>query len=187
MENVFPLKCQETDMKKGKGKAWLYLLPAFLFLSVFLIYPLFDVIVYSLQEGYNSASQSYFGIGLYNFSYVLRDPYFMQAVKNTFLLVVITVPLSTGIALLIALGLNSIKRFKDFFQTVFCLPYVTNTIAVGLVFMILFQKTPYSDGFVNVLIQFFGEAQLILYQDRIGQRCLSCVSIQFGLYFLLKY
>lgn len=147
-------------MKKGKGKAWLYLLPAFLFLSVFLIYPLFDVIVYSLQEGYNSASQSYFGIGLYNFSYVLRDTYFMQAVKNTFLLVVITVPLSTGIALLIALELNSIKRFKDFFQTVFCLPYVTNTIAVGLVFMILFQKTPYSDGFVNVLLQFFGESSV---------------------------
>ncbi len=139
-----------------KYKAFLYLLPAFLFLAVFLIYPLVDVFVYSVEEGYNSASQTYFGTGLYNFQYVLRDPYFLQAVQNTLLLVIITVPISTGLSLLIALGLNSIKKLKELFQTVFFLPYVTNTLAVGLVFMILFDKTPYSDGFINMLISFFG-------------------------------
>ncbi len=141
----------------GKSKkAWLYLLPAFAFLAVFMIYPLFDVFVYSLEEGYNSASQTFSGVGAYNYSYVLHDPYFLQAVKNTFILVIITVPLSTGIALLISVGLNSITKLKEFFQTVFFLPYVTNTLAVGLVFMILFKKTPYSEGFVNMLISFFG-------------------------------
>lgn len=139
-----------------KVKPFLYLLPAFVFLAVFLIYPLFDVFVYSVEEGYNSASQTYYGTGLYNFQYVLRDPYFLQAVKNTLLLVIITVPVSTGLSLLIALGLNSIKKLKELFQTVFFLPYVTNTLAVGLVFMILFDKTPYSDGFINMLISFFG-------------------------------
>lgn len=139
-----------------KYKAFLYLLPAFLFLAVFLIYPLVDVFVYSVEEGYNSASQTYFGTGLYNFQYVLRDPYFLQAVQNTLMLVIITVPISTGLSLLIALGLNSIKKLKELFQTVFFLPYVTNTLAVGLVFMILFDKTPYSDGFFNMLISFFG-------------------------------
>ena len=139
-----------------KFKPFLYLLPAFVFLAVFLIYPLFDVFVYSVEEGYNSASQTYYGTGLYNFQYVLRDPYFLQAVKNTLLLVIITVPVSTGLSLLIALGLNSIKKLKELFQTVFFLPYVTNTLAVGLVFMILFDKTPYSDGFINMLISFFG-------------------------------
>lgn len=139
-----------------KVKPFLYLLPAFVFLAVFLIYPLFDVFVYSVEEGYNSASQTYYGTGLYNFQYVLRDPYFLQAVKNTLLLVIITVPISTGLSLLIALGLNSIKKLKELFQTVFFLPYVTNTLAVGLVFMILFDKTPYSDGFINMLISFFG-------------------------------
>lgn len=139
-----------------KYKAFLYLLPAFLFLAVFLIYPLVDVFVYSVEEGYNSASQTYFGTGLYNFQYVLRDPYFLQAVQNTLLLVIITVPISTGLSLLIALGLNSIKKLKELFQTVFFLPYVTNTLAVGLVFMILFDMTPYSDGFINMLISFFG-------------------------------
>ncbi|MCD7807182.1 MAG: sugar ABC transporter permease [Lachnospiraceae bacterium] len=143
-------------MEKKSAKAWLYLLPAFLFLAAFMIYPLIDVFIYSFEEGYNSASQTYYGIGLYNYSYVLHDTYFLQAVKNTFLLVIITVPLSTGLALLISVALNSITRLREFLQTVYFLPYVTNTLAVGLVFMILFKKTAYSDGLVNLLIQFFG-------------------------------
>lgn len=143
-------------LHNGSAKAWLYLLPAILFLGIFLIYPLIDVFVYSFEEGYNSASQTYFGTGWYNYSYVLHDSYFLQAVKNTCILVVITVPLSTGIALLISLGLNSIKSLKGLFQTVFFLPYVTNTLAVGLVFMVLFKKTAYSDGMINLLINLFG-------------------------------
>lgn len=139
-----------------KVRPWLYLLPSLILLGIFMIYPLFDVLVYSLQEGYNSASQTYSGIGFYNFSYVLRDPYFLQAVKNTFLLVIITVPLSTGLALLLSLALSSIQKIKELYQTIYFLPYVTNTLAVGLVFMILFKKTPYSDGFINMIIQFFG-------------------------------
>lgn len=137
-------------------KGWLYLLPAILFLGAFMVYPLVDVFIYSFEEGYNSASQTFFGVGTYNYSYVLHDPYFLQAVKNTFILVIITVPLSTGIALLISLGLSSIKALRNAFQTIFFLPYVTNTLAVGLVFMILFKKTPYSDGMINLLINLFG-------------------------------
>ncbi len=141
-------------MDYKNNKAWLYLLPAIIFLGCFMVYPLIDVFVYSFEEGYNSASQTSFGLGGYNYSYVLHDPYFMQAVKNTFLLVVITVPLSTGLALLISVGLSSIDKLKNLFQTIYFLPYVTNTLAVGLVFMILFKK--YSDGLMNALIKFFG-------------------------------
>jgi multiple sugar transport system permease protein len=143
-------------MKKQNLKAWLYLLPAIAFLGAFLVYPLIDVLIYSLEEGYNSASQTYFGVGLYNYAYVLQDPYFLQALQNTFILVLITVPLSTGIALLISVGLNSIRPLRNLYQTVYFLPYVTNTLAVGLVFMILFKPTAYSDGFVNLLINWFG-------------------------------
>ena len=142
------------DNKSWKG--WLYLLPAMLFLGFFMVYPLIDVFVYSFEEGYNSASQTYFGVGLYNYRYVLQDPYFLQALKNTFILVAITVPLSTGFALLISVALSSIKRLRNLFQTVYFLPYVTNTLAVGLVFMILFKKTAYTDGMVNMLINWFG-------------------------------
>ena len=142
-------------MKKNLT-AWLCLLPAIVFLGVFMVYPLVDVLIYSFEEGYNFASQSFWGTGLYNYSYVLHDPYFIQALKNTFIIVIITVPLSTGIALLISLELSSIKALRDFFQTVYFLPYVTNTLAVGLVFMILFKKTAYSDGLVSILLQLFG-------------------------------
>ena len=142
--------------KTNSWKAWLYLLPAVLFLGFFMIYPLVDVLVYSFEEGYNSASQSMIGVGLYNYSYVLHDPYFLQAIKNTFLLVVITVPLSTGLALLISIGLSSIQKLRNLFQTIYFLPYVTNTLAVGLVFMILFKKTNHTIGLVNVLLGWFG-------------------------------
>ena len=142
--------------KASKFTPWLYLLPSLIFLVVFMVYPLFDVIIYSMEESYNFASQTYSGVGIYNFQYVLRDPYFLQALQNTFLIVIITVPLSTGIGLLISLALSSIKKLRDLFQTIYFLPYVTNTLAVGLVFMILFQKTAYTDGFVNQIIMFFG-------------------------------
>jgi len=143
-------------MEQQGKKAWLYLLPAILFLGVFLVYPLIDVFIYSFEEGFNFASQSYLGLGLYNYEYVLHDPYFLQAVKNTFILVLITVPLSTGIALLISVGLSSIEKLRELYQTIYFLPYVTNTLAVGLVFMILFKQTPYTDGLANLILSWFG-------------------------------
>ena len=142
------------DNKNMKG--WLYLLPAILFLGAFMVYPLIDVLIYSFEEGYNSAAQTFFGVGTYNYRYILHDPYFLQAVKNTFILVAITVPLSTILALVISVALSSIKALRKLFQTVYFLPYVTNTLAVGLVFMILFKKTAYTDGMVNLLIKLFG-------------------------------
>ena len=145
-------------MEQQNKKGWLYLLPAFLFLGAFLVYPLIDVFVYSLEESFNFASQTYTGVGTFNFSYVLHDPYFLQALKNTCILVLITVPLSTGLALLISVALSSVQKLRELFQTIFFLPYVTNTLAVGLVFMILFKKTPYSDGLMNLLLGVFGIA-----------------------------
>ena len=143
-------------MEKNNWKGWLYLLPAAVFLGLFLVYPLIDVLTYSFEEGYNFASQTYFGTGLYNYRYVLRDPYFLQALKNTLLLVLITVPLSTSLAMLMSVGLSSIQKLRELYQTVYFLPYVTNTLAVGLVFMIFFKRTPYSDGLVNLVLSWFG-------------------------------
>lgn len=143
-------------MEKKSLKGWLYLLPAFLFLGIFMIYPLVDVFIYAFEEDFNFVTQYSSGIGFGNFEYILKDPYFMQALKNTLILVAITVPLSTAIALVISLGLSSIKWLRKLFQTIYFLPYVTNTLAVGLVFMILFKPTEYTDGMVNLLINFFG-------------------------------
>ena len=143
-------------MRDNNKKAWLYLIPAMIFIGLFMVYPLIDVFIYSLEEGFNSASGTHFGIGLYNYEYVLKDSYFLQAVKNTLLLVGITVPLSTIIAILISVCLASIKKLRNLFQTVYFLPYVTNTLAVGIVFMILFKPTVYTDGLVNVFLSVFG-------------------------------
>ena len=143
-------------MEKNNPKGWLYLLPAIVFLGVFMVYPLIDVLIYSVEEGFNFASQNALGVGFYNYAYVLHDPYFLQALKNTFILVLITVPLSTGIALLISIGLASIKKVRQLYQTIYFLPYVTNTLAVGLVFMILFNPTDYPDGLVNLMLGLLG-------------------------------
>ena len=140
----------------NKYKAWLYLLPAIILLGVFLIYPLVDVFVYSFEEEYNFVTETYTGVGFYNYKYVLSDWFFKEAIKNTFIIVIITVPLSTIIALGIAVGLNSIKPLQKFFQTVFFLPYVTNTIAIGLVFMLIFDYSVYSKGFANTFLGLFG-------------------------------
>lgn len=142
--------------RKSNFKAWLYLLPALLFLGVFMLYPLIDVLIYSMEENFQFVTQEFTGIGLGNYKHVLNDPYFYQAVKNTFIIVLITVPLSTIIALLIAVGLNSIKPLQKVFQTIFFLPYVTNTLAVGLVFMIIFDKTVYTNGLANMILGWFG-------------------------------
>ena len=143
-------------MKNNNLKAWLYLLPAFVFIGAFLVYPLIDVLIYSFEEGYNFASQTYFGTGGYNYSYVLHDPYFLKALKNTLILVGVTVPLSTIFSLAISVALSSIEKLRNLFQTVYFLPYVTNTLAVGLVFMILFNQTPYTPGLVNTVLGVFG-------------------------------
>ncbi len=143
-------------MKNNSIKGWLYLLPAIAFLGLFMVYPLIDVLIYSFEEGFNFASQTYFGVGGYNYSYVLHDPYFLMALKNTFILVIITVPLSTLFSLLISVGLSSIKKLREMFQTIYFLPYVTNTLAVGLVFMILFKQTPYTNGLANTVLSWFG-------------------------------
>lgn len=142
--------------KNNNLKGWLYLLPAFIFIGAFMIYPLIDVFVYSFENGYNFVTQSFNGVGLYNYTYVLHHPDFIQAVKNTFLMVIITVPISTILALMISLLLSSIKPLRKAFQTIYFLPYVTNTLAVGLVFMILFKQTAYTDGLVNSFLKVFG-------------------------------
>ena len=80
---------------------------------MFLIYPLIDVLIYSVEEGFNFASQTYQGVGLYNYAYVLHDPYFLQSVENTFVLVAITVPTSTVLAIVIATALSSIKPLRS--------------------------------------------------------------------------
>lgn len=153
---------------KKQWKAWLYLAPALVLLAVFTVWPIINTLIMAFSEGYqalHSADTTYkFGFG--NFAYVIKYKGFLTCLKNTVLLCVITVPVSTMLALLIAVGLNAIKPLKRLLQTIFFLPYVTNSIAIGMVFMAMFNMVGMigsnytaanvSPGIINNIIELFG-------------------------------
>ena len=127
---------------KHQWKAWLYLAPAIVLLLVFTVWPIINTVSMAFQNGYNALAAkrgAEFAIGIQNFIDVINYGGFLKNLGNTMLLCVATVPLSTILALLIAVALNSIKPLQKFLQTIFFLPYVTNSIAIGMVFAAMFN------------------------------------------------
>ena len=152
---------------KHQWKAWLYLSPAIVLLLIFTVWPIINTVRIAFLEGYNALEALYgieFNIGIGNFVKVLQYSDFMTCLENTLLLTVLTVPISTILALLIAVALNSIKPLQKFLQTIFFLPYVTNSIAIGMVFAAMFNIIGLSPdgaraeswGIINNVIMFFG-------------------------------
>ena len=150
-------------------KAWLYLAPAILLLLVFTVWPIFNTVRMSLLEGYrglDAAGGRSFAFGVGNFTKVISYRRFVSCMKNTVLLCVWTVPISTVLVLLIAVALNAIKPLRKALQTIFFLPYVTNSIAIGMVFAAMFnivgsfygteQEIVVTAGIINNVIEFFG-------------------------------
>ncbi len=139
---------------KQQWKAWLYLAPAIFFLLIFTVWPIFNTLRLAFLDGYDSSIEllwlrkgqyrgdAYpFTVGIQNFITVVQNDEFFTILKNTLLLTVLTVPLSTFIALVIAVSLNSIKFLNRFLQTIYFLPYVTNSIAIGIVFAAMFTMS----------------------------------------------
>ena len=152
-------------IKFDQWKGWLYLSPAVVLLLVFTVWPIFNTIRMSLLEGYTTMKEVRgveFALGIGNFKRVIEYPGFITCLKNTLLLTVLTVPISTFLALLIAVCLNSIKPLSRALQTVFFLPYVTNSIAIGMVFAAMFNMIiggsvrPDSVGIVNNVLEALG-------------------------------
>ena len=154
---------------KQQWKAWLYLAPALVLLLVFTVWPIINTVRMAFLENYSglkAAGGATFQFGLGNFEKVIGYRRFVSCLKNTVLLCVLTVPISTILALLIAVALNSIKVLQKPLQTIFFLPYVTNSIAIGMVFAAMFNivgsfyGTPneiiVTAGIINNVIQFFG-------------------------------
>ena len=157
-----------VDSKK-QWKAWLYLSPAIVLLLVFTVWPIFNTLRMAFLEGYNgmaAAGGATYQFGFANFVKVLEYRRFKDCLKNTMLLCVATVPISTILALLIAVALNSIKPLQRTLQTIFFLPYVTNSIAIGMVFAAMFNivgsffgtqnEIVITAGIINNVIEFFG-------------------------------
>ena len=140
---------------KHRWKAWLYLSPAIVLLLIFTVWPIINTVRISMLEGYNSMQAvvgKQFEVGFDNFKQVLEYKNFLTCLKNTMLLCVLTVPLSTFLALLIAVCLNAIKPFQRLLQTIFFLPYVTNSIAIGMVFAAMFNMVGNAFGGENEII-----------------------------------
>ena len=142
---------------KNNWKAWVYLAPVVVLISVFLLYPLVNTIFISFADNYKYATGKFDGITLKNFGIIFgwvtagaggKELYFTKyALPNTLIITFITVPVSITLALIISVALNSIKWFQKFLQTVFFLPYVTNAVAIGLVFSVIFD----SHGVINFI------------------------------------
>lgn len=154
---------------KNQWKAWLYLLPCLILLAIFTVYPIVNTIRMAFLDGYNGMAEvggTTFTFGVKNFVDVVTYNEFITCLKNTILLCVITVPVSTALALLIAVCLNSIKPLNRLLQTIYFLPYVTNSIAIGMVFAAMFNivgsffgtqnEIVTTAGIINNIIEFFG-------------------------------
>ena len=151
---------------RQQWKAWLYLAPAIVLLLIFTVWPIINTVMMAFTENYNSMAATggdTFKIGFSNFRDVVGYAEFGQTLKNTILLCVLTVPISTILALLIAVALNAIKPLQKGLQTIFFLPYVTNSIAIGMVFNAMFNvigdiaiRRPKitSYGIINDIIRF---------------------------------
>ena len=129
-------------IKFDSWKGWVYLIPTLILLAIFTVWPMINTVRISLLEGYGGLSAvggETFQFGFGNFEKVIQYKGFLTCLKNTMLLCVLTVPISTFLALLIAVCLNSIKPLQRFLQTIFFLPYVTNSIAIGMVFAAMFN------------------------------------------------
>lgn len=141
-------------------KAIFFLLPALILLGTFTFYPIFNSVILSFYKGYNYATDTVDGFTLIdNYKFVLSESGFAQAVLNTGIIVFISVPVTIILGLLIAVAMNSIKPLRGFFQNIFFLPYVTNAIAIGLVFAFIFKGTShdlYHLGLANQVIKAFG-------------------------------
>ncbi|MCI5745231.1 MAG: sugar ABC transporter permease [Erysipelotrichaceae bacterium] len=125
-----------------KWKAWVYLAPALILLLVFTVWPIINTFHFAFLNDYSSLGSNggeTYQFGISNFTKVITYRGFLTCLKNTALLCVLTVPLSCFLALIIAVFLNSITKFSKLLQTIFFLPYVTNTIAIGMVFAMMFN------------------------------------------------
>lgn len=135
---------------ENQPKAWLFLLPSLIVIMIFSIYPLFRSLFMSFQKG-TLINQEYAGIE--NYQKVLSDPVFFKALKNTALYAFTVVPIALIIGLAIAWIIFEKVKHKSFFETLFFMPYVTSTIAIGIVFRYFFNG---SYGIINFLLSKVG-------------------------------
>ena len=147
------IEMSDGTLRIRSGWAYLYILPGMALLLLFTIYPLIMVLRTAFYQKYIYITNTGEGFGLSSFAWVLRDSTFWLACKNTLILLLIALPITLVLALGAALLINSIKRLQGLFQTIYFLPYVTSTIAIGMAFLWLFHS---DYGYINYFLGLFG-------------------------------
>lgn len=136
-----------------KIEPWLYLAPFLIFIIIFTLYPVINVITLSFKHNYSYLRGTFDGINFDNYKYVLSDDKFRSAMLNTILYVVFVVPVSTIIAIFFANLLNQKLKGSAIFQTAFFMPMVTSVTAVGLIWRLMYNQ---QYGIINFVISKFG-------------------------------
>lgn len=134
----------------NQPRAWLFLLPSLALILVFNVYPIIRSLIMSFQKG--SLLRLRYA-GLENYEKVISDPVFHRALTNTALYTLVVVPVALVIALVIAWIIFEKVKHKHLFETIFFMPYVTSTIAIGIVFRYFFNG---SYGIVNFVLGLIG-------------------------------
>lgn len=161
------------------NKAYLYLLPSLILISVFQIYPVIKVLAMSFYTKFDYIKDIVYKRGFDNFKYVLTDGDFYIALKNTFIYVFVSVPISIGLALFIALLLNKNIKLKNFFKSVYFIPFVTSTVAISVGWRWIFNT---DSGIVNYVINMLGfKSQAFLRDSRYTMPLLILLNIWKGL------
>ena len=145
-----------STIYKQKKPLLVFLIPAFLFLAVYLYYPFIQNIINTFMNigGLGRSPEGVNAPLFENYKTLLTDPYLRVALKNTLILIVCTVVFEVGIALILALLVDSIRVGAKFFRIVYFFPIVISATALGLMFNLIFL---YKGGMVNQLLLSLGQ------------------------------
>lgn len=154
----------ESHIYKNKKPLILFLVPAFVFMAVFLYYPFIQNILNSMQKiaGLGSPSKGWNEPWYSNYVKMFSDPNIHTALINTLIMMVVTIVGQVGIAIVLALMVDNIGRGAKFFRTVYFFPIVISATALGLMFNLIFL---YDKGMVNQLLEMMGKPTLTDWKD----------------------
>ncbi|WP_171903781.1 carbohydrate ABC transporter permease [Cellulosilyticum sp. I15G10I2] len=169
---------------KNKKIIWIFLLPTLVFVSLFLYLPFLVSLFNSLFDISNLAGLGKTFIGIKNYEELLTDSVVITAVKNTFMMMMLTVIFEVGFAVVLALLVDSVGKTQRFYRTVFFFPVVISATAIGLMFILFYD---YNIGLFNqILIKFGSKPVLWLDEKRaLGMLSLPVIWQYIGFYFVI--
>ncbi len=153
-KNHFPKKANKNQRFQDRKVIILFLLPALILFILFVIYPIFRSIYYSMFDwkGFGPAVDF---IGLGNYKKILVDEVFLKSIKNVLLIIALSLGLQLPLALILAVLVGRDLPGRSFFRTIFFLPYVISEVNTGIMWTLLYNADP-ERGFFNAILSSIG-------------------------------